>query len=110
MDKFFKIDKATEEYELEAAESLNENPYINHNASQLKAELREKGNLWNITLFFSSYLFCDSFMIFIFSSLHFICYLLIIVILMYCVFISIYLLVINIHTFGYFFIFHLFNF
>ena len=46
----FKLaDMATE---LEAAELLNQNPFVNHNAAQLKAELKEKGIF---RLFFSSY-------------------------------------------------------
>ena len=52
IDKFFKIDKDIEEYELEAAELLNQNPFVNHNAAQLKVELKERGIF---RLFFSSY-------------------------------------------------------
>ena len=52
IDKFFKIDKDIEEYELEAAELLNQNPFINHNAAQLKAELKEKGIFVSFLIFF----------------------------------------------------------
>ena len=39
----FKIDKDEEEFAKEASDLLALNPYVNHNAAQLKEVLKQKG-------------------------------------------------------------------
>lgn len=48
----FQIAKEAEEFEIEQAKLLEENPYVNHNAAMLKAILKEKGKHFVLCVIF----------------------------------------------------------